>query len=173
MGQSKPNFMWSPHGSGEQKFVLGVWVTWPRWPPHPYKPFKNLLLRNQMANDIGAWYAALGSNDVCSNDDLGLTLTFFTARSNLLPYAFVWENIHFLRENVRKSFNGRNLHQMTRLTKGLYTCIKAWKNMYKIRVQRDVFETCNKWPKLQEVSVDIKILSPRDCLPLPRGYIHV
>ena len=28
---------------------------------------------------------------VCSNDDPGLTLTYFTARSNLAPYAFVWE----------------------------------------------------------------------------------
>ena len=28
---------------------------------------------------------------VCSNDDPGLTLTYFTARSNLIPYAFVWE----------------------------------------------------------------------------------
>ena len=29
---------------------------------------------------------------VCSNDDAGLTLTYFTARSNLVPYAFVCEN---------------------------------------------------------------------------------
>ena len=28
---------------------------------------------------------------VCSSDDPGLTLNYFTARSNLLPYAFVWE----------------------------------------------------------------------------------
>ena len=28
---------------------------------------------------------------ICSNDDSGLTLTYFTARSNLVPYAFVWE----------------------------------------------------------------------------------
>ena len=28
---------------------------------------------------------------VCSKDDLKLTLTYFTARSNLVPYAFVWE----------------------------------------------------------------------------------
>ena len=28
---------------------------------------------------------------VCSNDDPRLTLTYFTARSNLVPYAFVWE----------------------------------------------------------------------------------
>ena len=28
---------------------------------------------------------------VCSNNDPGLTLTYFVARSNLVPYAFVWE----------------------------------------------------------------------------------
>ena len=28
---------------------------------------------------------------ICSNDDPELTLTYFTARSNLVPYAFVWE----------------------------------------------------------------------------------
>ena len=29
----------------------------------------------------------------CSNDDPGLTLTYLTARSNLVPYAFVWEKL--------------------------------------------------------------------------------
>ena len=28
---------------------------------------------------------------VYSNDDTGLTLTYFGARSNLVPYAFIWE----------------------------------------------------------------------------------
>ena len=28
---------------------------------------------------------------VCSNDDPGLTLTYFRARSTLVPYAFVWK----------------------------------------------------------------------------------
>ena len=42
-----------------------------------------------------------------------LTLTYFTERSNLVPYAFIWG------KTVRKSFNGRNLQQMTRATKGL------------------------------------------------------
>ena len=27
-----------------------------------------------------------------SNNDPGLTLTYFTPRSNLIPYALVWEN---------------------------------------------------------------------------------
>ena len=30
---------------------------------------------------------------VCSNNDPELTLTYFTARSNLVPYAFVWEQV--------------------------------------------------------------------------------
>ena len=28
---------------------------------------------------------------ICSNGDTGMTLTYFTARSNLVSYAFVWE----------------------------------------------------------------------------------
>ena len=30
---------------------------------------------------------------ICANDDPGLTLTYFTARSNFATYAFTWENI--------------------------------------------------------------------------------
>ena len=45
--------------------------------------------------------------------------------------------------------------------------------MYKIRVQKYFFETCKKWAKWQGFSVDIRILSTKGCLPLPRGYIHV
>ena len=59
-------------------------------------------------------------------------------------------------------------------TLGLYTCIKSWKKkMYKIRLWKHCFETCNKWMKWQDISVDIKTLSPGGCLPLPRVYIHV
>ena len=38
--------------------------------------------------------------------------------------------------------------------------------MYKIKRQRDSFEICNKWPKWQDVAVDIKM----GCQALPRGY---
>ena len=30
---------------------------------------------------------------ICSNDDPGVTLTYFTARSNLVTYAFLWEKV--------------------------------------------------------------------------------
>ena len=44
-----------------------------------------------MTLKLGLQQRVLEYYQVCSNDDLGLTLTYFTARSNLVPYAFVWE----------------------------------------------------------------------------------
>ena len=41
--------------------------------------------------NLGMQYRMLEYYQVCSNDDPGLTLTYFTARSNLVPYAFVGE----------------------------------------------------------------------------------
>ena len=58
------------------------------------KTLKNLLLRNQKADDLEICYAAsrvLEYYQICSNDDSGLTLTYFMGRSYLVPYAFVWE----------------------------------------------------------------------------------
>ena len=44
------------------------------------------------ADDLETWYAASGARVLpSSNYDPGLTPTYFTARSNLVPYAFVWE----------------------------------------------------------------------------------
>ena len=40
---------------------------------------------------VGMQPWVLGYYQLYSNDDPGLTLTYFTARSNLVPYAFVWE----------------------------------------------------------------------------------
>ena len=55
---------------------------------------KNLLLWNQKANDLqlGMQHWLLEYYQICSNDDAGFTLTYFTARSNLVPFVFVWEN---------------------------------------------------------------------------------
>ena len=38
-------------------------------------------------------HRVLGYYQVFSNDGPGLTLTYFTARSNLVPYAFEWEKV--------------------------------------------------------------------------------
>ena len=44
-------------------------------------------------DDLERLYAASGTQhyEVCSNDDPVLTLTYFTAMSYFVPYAFVWE----------------------------------------------------------------------------------
>ena len=44
-----------------------------------------------MTLNLGMQHRVLEYYQVCSNDDPGLTVTYFTARSNLVPYAFAWE----------------------------------------------------------------------------------
>ena len=44
-----------------------------------------------MTLKLGMHHWVLKYYQVCSNDDPELTLTYFTARSTLVPYAFVWE----------------------------------------------------------------------------------
>ena len=44
-----------------------------------------------MTLKLGMQHRELECYQVCSNDDPGLTLTYFTVGSNLVPYAFVWE----------------------------------------------------------------------------------
>ena len=41
----------------------------------------------------GMQHRVLKYYQVCSNDDPGVTLTYFTARSTLVPDAFVWEKV--------------------------------------------------------------------------------
>ena len=43
--------------------------------------------------NLSMQYWLLEYYQVCSNDDPGLTLTYFTARSNMVPYAFAWEKV--------------------------------------------------------------------------------
>ena len=47
--------------------------------------------KRPMTLKVGMHHQALEYYQVCSNDDPEFTLTYFTARSNLVPYAFVWE----------------------------------------------------------------------------------
>ena len=44
-----------------------------------------------MTLKVGIQHRVLKYYQVCSNDDPVLTLTCFTAMSNLVPCAFVWE----------------------------------------------------------------------------------
>ena len=44
-----------------------------------------------MTLNLSMHHWVLECYQTCSNDDPGLTLTYFMARSNLVLYAFVWE----------------------------------------------------------------------------------
>ena len=44
-----------------------------------------------MTFKLGMQHRVLKHYQVCSNDESGLTLTYFMARSKLVLYAFVWE----------------------------------------------------------------------------------
>ena len=46
-----------------------------------------------MTLKLGVQYLVLKYYQVCSNDDPRWTLTYFTARSNLVLCAFVWEKV--------------------------------------------------------------------------------
>ena len=47
--------------------------------------------KRPMTLKLGMHHRVLEYYPVCSYDDLRLSFTYFTARSNLVPYAFVWE----------------------------------------------------------------------------------
>ena len=69
-------------------------------PIYGKNPLKICFSRTKgpVALGLGMQHWGLACNKVCSNDDLGLTLTFFMARSNLLPSAFISGKYAFLQE---------------------------------------------------------------------------
>ena len=99
--------MWNLHGMGEPKFDEMVYITWPSWPPCPY--MVKTLKKTSSLEPKGRWPSKL----VCSIGFSSTTkfdqkmslgwLTCFMPRSNLFPYAFVWEKgktMDFFSETV-------------------------------------------------------------------------
>ena len=92
---SKPNFLWSLHGYGNDstfKWCMshGKYVVMPIYGKNLKKAFFSRTKR-PITLKVSMLHRVLKYFQVCSNDDPELTLTYFTARSNLIPYAFVWE----------------------------------------------------------------------------------
>ena len=59
-----------------------------------------------ISTKLGMQYWGLQPILVCSNDDTGMTLTYFTARSNLATYAFLLEKVKtvdFFSETIAAS----------------------------------------------------------------------
>ena len=87
---------------------------------------------------------SIGPIIVCSHDDPRLTLTYFMARSNLVSYAFIWGKLlgHLMEETYTKQPEWQKVYKnsdpkgLSVPALGLYTCMKTWKIMYKIRLLR-------------------------------------
>ena len=150
---------------GEQKFAQMVLVTWPRWPPLPYmvKTLKNLLLWNPKADDIETWYASWGARVLPNWIKWWpwVDLDLFYGKVKFGPLCFCRgkdKTMDFSETIVVYDLKRATDNQSDKKflspggcmppAPGLYTCIKSWKKLYKIRLQRDFFETCNigvKW----------------------------
>ena len=94
LGQLKPNL--EPPWDGGKKFCSngsGHMIKIAAMPIYG-KNFKKLFFsgtKRPMTLKHGMWHQMLEYYQVCSNDDHGLTVTYFMRRSNLVPHAFVWE----------------------------------------------------------------------------------
>ena len=54
--------------------------------------------KRPLALGLGMCHWGCGPYQVCTNDDSRLTLTYFMARLNLIPNAFIWgktKNVHY------------------------------------------------------------------------------
>ena len=123
-------------------------------------------IKRPMTWKVGMQHRVLKYCQVCSNDDPELTLTYLMARSKIVLYAFVYEKgktmdfsetiiVYDLKlatddRNDKKFLLTSNLCPLGAvcpLPRGYIHVLNREKKMYKIRLQRDFFETCNKWVK--------------------------
>ena len=181
---------------GERKFAQMVLVTWPKMATIPI--YGKNLKKSSSLEPKGLWPWIL----VCIIGCLS-TNKFAQMMMLGWPWPILWQGQNWslmllYGKKVKQWIFQKllssmvwNYQQMTEVTRsfcwhqnfvprgcmpsalGLYTCIKSWKKLYKISLQRDFFETCNKWVKWQAFLLTSKFCPLGGCLPLPWGYIHV
>ena len=157
------------------------------------KTLKNLLLWNQKADDLETGYAASGARVLPSLLKwwLWLTLTYFTARSNLVPYAFVCEKSKTMHCSETIVVCDLKLATDDQSDKKFLLTSKLWPlgavcplpqdYIYVLNHEKNfITQTSKRFLRnLQQMG---KVISPFcwhqnfvpwGCLALPRGYIHV
>ena len=75
-----------------------------------------------MTLKLGMQHWVLKFYQVCSNDDPGLPLAYFTTRSDLDPYAFVWEKglIDYFISSSWESISKVHVHDITNEQNNIY-----------------------------------------------------
>ena len=126
--------MESPWIEGTKVFFKQSWSHDPRWPPCPYmlKTLKNLLLRNQKADDLETWHAASGAR-------------VLPGLFKWWPLCFVWKEgktmdfsetivVYDLKlatddRSDKKFLLTTKLLGLSAPAPRLYTCINLWKKL--------------------------------------------
>ena len=70
-----------------------------------------------MTFKVGMQYWVLKHYQVYSNVDPGLTLTYLTARSDLVPYTFVWEKVNTMDFSETVAVYGIKVGRCSQLNK--------------------------------------------------------
>ena len=82
------------HWASQSQISYGASLGCSNGPVHMTKtvamPIYGKNLKQSSSLELGMQHRVLEYYQIYSNDDPGLTLTYFTARSNLVPDAFVW-----------------------------------------------------------------------------------
>ena len=104
-----------------------------------------------MALEVGMRHSILECYQVYSNDDPELTLTYFMARSNLVPYAFVWE------KGRTMDFSETNVVYDIKV--GRCSQLNEYMNLYKYRRSGSFIDL---GPRLLSMNI-FKLLFLRNC----------
>ena len=137
-------------------------VDWDVKPQHKQTKIFFSRTKRLMTLKFGMQHRVLEYYLIYSDDDAGLTLTYFTARSNLVPYAFVWKKgktMDFSETIIFYDLNRwRKWQEVCADIKtlspggcmlsapGLYTCIKSWKDCIKSRLKNIFLKLAtNEW----------------------------
>ena len=142
--------------------------------------------KRPMTLKLSMHHRVLESYQFCSNDDPWLTLTYFIARSSLVPYAFVWEKgktINFSETifvyDLKLATDDRGDKKFL-LTSKLCplgaVCPLPWGYIHVLNHEENCIKSDFKNIVLKVATNernDIKTLSRGGCLPLSRGYIHL
>ena len=97
LGWLKPNFIRSLHGKGNERYYSNSLYHMSKLDAMPI--YSKKTLKSSSLESKGRWSWNLersitsSCTTVCSYNAPGLTMTYFTARSNLVPYILVWEKI--------------------------------------------------------------------------------
>ena len=145
-----------------------------------------------MTLKLGKNHRVLKNYQVCSNDDHGLTLTYITARSNMVCYAFEWEKgktMDFSETivvyDLKLATDDRSdrkflltsilcpLVAVYPLPRGLYRCIKSWKKFVLNQTWKRFLWNLQQMGKVIRPFCWHKTFAPWGLAALPRGYIHV